>query len=65
MACAMFNMINRLNDSFWTELESVEYNRKQGDAVDGRTVEQIEDYAGRFATTGRAERERARAVAAE
>jgi uncharacterized peroxidase-related enzyme len=65
MACAMFNMINRLNDSFWTELESVEYNRKQGDAVDGRTVEQIEDYAGRFAATGRAERARARAVAAE
>ena len=31
MASAMFNMINRLNDSFWTELETVEYNRKQGD----------------------------------
>jgi hypothetical protein len=54
------DMINRLNDSFWTELESIEYNRKQGDAVDGRTVEQIEDYAGRFAATGRAERARAR-----
>ena len=65
MACAMFNMINRLNDSFWTELESVEYNRKQGDAVEGRTVEQIEDYADRFAATGRAERERMRPVAAE
>src|SRR5581483_5534825 len=24
MAAAMFNMINRLNDSFWTELESEE-----------------------------------------
>ena len=49
MAAAMFNMINRLNDSFWTELETLEYNRKQGDAVKGRTVEQIEEYAGRFA----------------
>ncbi len=63
MAAAMFNMINRLNDSFWTELESVEYNRKQGDAVKGRTVEQIEKYAGRFAETGQAERESAASVA--
>jgi len=56
MAAAMFNMINRLNDSFWTELETVEYNRRQGDAIEGRTVEQIEAYAGRFAATGEAER---------
>lgn len=56
MASAMFNMINRLNDSFWTELETTEYNRRQGDAVKGRTVEQIEEYAGRFASTGEAER---------
>jgi uncharacterized peroxidase-related enzyme len=27
LASAMFNMINRLNDAFWTELETVEYNR--------------------------------------
>jgi alkylhydroperoxidase family enzyme len=65
MSCAMFNMINRLNDSFWTELESEEYNRRQANAVSGRTIEQLEDYAGRFAATGRAERERARPVAAE
>jgi alkylhydroperoxidase family enzyme len=63
--CAMFNMINRLNDSFWTELESLEYNKRQGNAVAGRTVEDIEAYAARFAATGRAERERTRAVAAE
>jgi len=63
MASAMFNMINRLNDSFWTELESVEYNRKQGDAVQGRTVEQIEEYAAGFAPTGKAERESSKAVA--
>jgi len=65
LACAMFNMINRLNDSFRTELETEEYNRRQGNAVTGRTVEQLEDYAGRFAATGRAEREHARPVAAE
>jgi len=63
MAAAMFNMINRLNDSFWTELETLEYNRKQGDAVKGRTVEQIEEYAGRFAATGKTERESAHAMA--
>jgi alkylhydroperoxidase family enzyme len=63
MAAAMFNMINRLNDSFWTELETLEYNRRQGDAVKGRTVDQIEAYAGRFAETGRAEREAAETVA--
>ena len=33
MACAMFNMINRLNDSFRTELEPEEYNRRQHGAV--------------------------------
>jgi alkylhydroperoxidase family enzyme len=64
MAAAMFNMINRLNDSFWTELETLEYNRRQGDAVKGRTVEQIEAYAGRFAEAGQAERANAQAVAA-
>ena len=63
MASAMFNMINRLNDSFWTELETLEYNRKQGDAVKGRTVEQLEKFASRFAETGQAERESAASVA--
>lgn len=63
MAAAMFNMINRLNDSFWTELESEEYNRRQGDAVQGRTVEQIEDYAGRFGITGQEERNSQKAMA--
>jgi len=65
MASAMFNMINRLNDSFWTELESLEYNKKQGNAVAGRSVEDIEAYAARFPATGRAERERTHPVAAE
>jgi alkylhydroperoxidase family enzyme len=65
LACSMFNMINRLNDSFWTELESVEYNRRQGNAVSGRTVDDVEAFAGSFAATGQAERKRARQVAAE
>src|SRR6266849_4251753 len=65
MACAMFNMINRLNDSFWTELEPEEYNRRQANAVKGRTVEDIEAYAGRFAATGEAERARTHSVAAD
>ncbi|MBU2991722.1 hypothetical protein Q4555_13540 [Octadecabacter sp. 1_MG-2023] len=56
MACALFNMINRLNDSFWTDLESVEYNQKQWNAVDGLSIEEIEAYAGSFASVGAAER---------
>jgi len=63
MAAAMFNMINRLNDSFWTELEPDKYNRRQADAVTGRSVEQIEDYASRFGKTGKAERESMKAMA--
>ena len=44
---ALFNMINRLNDSFRTELESVEYNRRQHGAV-GVTRRALEDYACRI-----------------
>ena len=47
LACAMFNMINRLNDSFWTELEPEEYNRRQHRAV-GVTAAALEDYACRI-----------------
>ena len=56
MAAALFNMINRLNDSFWTDLEAVEYNQQQWKAVDGLTIDEIEDYASRFAEAGRAQR---------
>lgn len=57
MACAMFNMINRLNDSFCTDLESTDHNRKQWDAVEGGvSVEDIEAFAGQFAAVGAAER---------
>lgn len=44
LACAMFNMINRLNDSFRTELESEEYNKRQHGAV-GTTRQMLEEYA--------------------
>jgi hypothetical protein len=47
LACAMFNMINRLNDSFRTELEPEEYNRRQHGAV-GVTSAALDDYACRI-----------------
>ena len=50
LACAMFNMINRLNDSFRTELEPEEYNRRQHGAV-GVTASALEDYACRICST--------------
>lgn len=53
MACAMFNMINRLNDSFCTELESEEYNRRQHGAV-GVTAHALEDYACRICSSATA-----------
>lgn len=56
MACALFNMINRLNDSFWTNLESTEHNQKQWNAVKGLSIEEIEAYAGKFGPVGQAER---------
>jgi alkylhydroperoxidase family enzyme len=56
MACAMFNMINRLNDSFWTELETPEYNKKQWNAVKDLSIDDIETYAGRFPAAGQAQR---------
>jgi alkylhydroperoxidase family enzyme len=65
MASAMFNMINRLNDTFWTELETTEYNRRQGNAVKGVTVEDIEAYASRFSGSGNAQRQGGSTVAAE
>jgi len=47
LACAMFNMINRLNDSFWTEIEPEEYNRRQHGAV-GVTAAVLGEYACRI-----------------
>jgi len=56
MTCAMFNMINRLNDSFWTDLESLEHNKLQWNAVKGHTIDDIEAFAAKFAPVGAAER---------
>jgi alkylhydroperoxidase family enzyme len=47
MACALFNMINRLNDSFRTELEPEEYNRRQHGAI-GVTAATLDEYACRI-----------------
>jgi hypothetical protein len=44
LSTAMFNMINRLNDSFRTELESEDYNRRQHGAV-GVTAAALDKYA--------------------
>ena len=52
LACAMFNMINRLNDSFRTELEPEEYNRRQRGAL-GVTTATLEDYACRICAAGK------------
>ena len=49
MTCAMFNMINRLNDSFHTDLESQEHNQRQWNAVSGLSIDDIEIYAAGFA----------------
>lgn len=65
LASAMFNMINRLNDTFWTELESVEYNRRQGNAVKGVTVADIEAFAAGPAFAGAGQHRAERVAAAE
>lgn len=52
LACGLFNMINRLNDSFRTELESEEYNRRQHGAM-GVTRHALEEYACRICEAGR------------
>lgn len=51
MASALFNMINRLNDSFRTELESEEYNLRQHKAV-GVTARALDEYACRICQAG-------------
>ncbi len=44
LASGLFNMINRLNDSFRTELESEAYNRRQHGAVKV-SVDALNEYA--------------------
>jgi len=57
----LFNMVNRLNDSLWMEIESEEHNRRQGTALQV-SVEQLEEFARTFAATGSAERTRRRTL---
>jgi len=54
-ASGIFNMINRLNDSFRTELEPEDYNRKQHAAVKV-TVDALDGYACRICAGGGAAR---------
>ena len=56
MCCGLFNLLNRLNDSLWAELEPDEFNKRQGRAVSGVSIEDIEVYAGRFPSVGEASR---------
>jgi uncharacterized peroxidase-related enzyme len=65
LASAMFNMINRLNDTFWTELETVEYNRRQGNAVKGVTVADIEAFAASPAFAGESQSSQRRVATAQ
>lgn len=50
-ASGIFNMINRLNDSFRTELEFEAYNRKQHGAVKV-TLTALDGYACRICASG-------------
>ena len=44
----MFNMINRLNDTFRSELETTDFNKKQWDATGELPLQAQEAFAGRF-----------------
>lgn len=59
MCCGLFNLLNRFNDSLWVDLESEDFNRRQGRAVSGVAIEDLEAYAGRFPEVGDASRRRA------
>jgi alkylhydroperoxidase family enzyme len=59
MCCGLFNLLNRFNDSLWVDLESEDFNRRQGRAVSGVSVEDVEAYAGRFPGVGEASRRQA------
>ncbi|HEV7803497.1 MAG TPA: hypothetical protein VGP15_20665, partial [Burkholderiales bacterium] len=52
LASGIFNMINRLNDSFRTELESEDYNRRQHGAVKV-SVNALNEYACTICAAGK------------
>ena len=48
LASSMFNMINRLNDTFRSELETTDFNKKQWDATGILPLDAQEAFASRF-----------------
>ena len=48
LAASMFNMINRLNDTFRSELETTDFNKKQWDATGILPLDAQEAFASRF-----------------
>lgn len=48
LASSMFNMINRLNDTFRSELETTDFNKKQWDATGVLPLHAQEEFASRF-----------------
>lgn len=59
MCCGLFNLLNRFNDSLWVDLEPEDFNRRQGRAIAGVSIEDLEAYAGRFSGVGDASRRQA------
>ena len=59
MCCGLFNLLNRFNDSLWVDLETEDFNRRQGRAIGGVSIEDLEAYAGRFPGVGDASRRQA------
>ena len=50
LASSMFNMINRLNDTFRSELETTDFNKKQWDATGILPLDAQEAFAKRFSS---------------
>ena len=48
LASGLFNLGNRLNDSFVSELESETYNKKQWNAVGKLSIQALESFASKF-----------------
>lgn len=55
MIVGLFNVANRLNDSFWTDLETEEFNRRQGRAMNVQ-IDALEQFAAGFPKSGATQR---------
>jgi AhpD family alkylhydroperoxidase len=62
LCCGLFNLLNRFNDTLWIDIEPDDFNRLQRRAVSGRSIEDIEAYAGRFPEIGAAARQERQAA---